>query len=136
MFTKKEIKTAKKGLLDLWNEVEREIVQKYGSDYFKRLTDIAEGTKTDPAWVAKVGALTRKEVFLNLAVDLAEKSEDENEHIREYAVFGHSDSPSHIKIRESEGKHLSVKTITILERWRKNLQLDQIKNETFDGLDY
>lgn len=136
MFTNKEVETAKKGLLDLWNRVERKIVQKYGSDYFEKLVGIAEGTKTDPAWVARVGALTRKEIYLNLAIDLAERSRDENRHIREYAVFGAFDSPSNIIEREFTGKRLSVETVATLEGWRKNLQLDQVKNEAIHGLHY
>lgn len=126
---------AKRGLLKVWEDFHKELLQRYGSDYLQRLYDIAQGKTNDPSWVSTVGVLARKEAYLNLAVGLAESLPDEDRHIREYAVFGWSERQNDVMAREQEGKYLSAEPKAKLEKWRENLQL-KIKFETIGELRY
>ncbi|MCX6818485.1 MAG: hypothetical protein NT129_00600 [Candidatus Aenigmarchaeota archaeon] len=127
---------AKRGLLEFWEDFDKKLLQRYGSDYLQRLYNIAQGKTNDPSWVSTVGVLTRKEAYLNLSVELAESLPGEDKHIRNYAVFGWSERQNDVMTREQEEKYLSAETKTKLEKWRKNLQLNQIKFETIGELRY
>jgi hypothetical protein len=138
MISLKELaEVAKRGLLEWWEEFDKKLLQRYGSDYLQRLYNIAQGETNDPScWVSTVGVLARKEAYLNLAVGLAESLPGEDRHIREHAVFGWSGRQDDALTREREGEYLSAETKAKLEKWRKNLQLDQIKFETIRELTY